>query len=205
MDIRRIAALVVLAALAAGAVVVSQRPAAVPGGPATPPPSAVTATTPAMPTPPASSPPAAAVEASVDPDCPVSRPDPPFRAPEPWPPTPPPVYQANWYGTPDLWTMLRHGGEVWTDLPLGPTGYVQKTFWFSVRWPYQEEPMPAIAVTGRRLDGPGVFQAGSPGTNAGASFGMAMLVGVEIPSLGCWEVTGTYRGAALSYIVWVGR
>ena len=101
--------------------------------------------------------------------------------------------------------MLRFEGEIWTGLPRGPSGgYGQKTFWWSARWPWREELMPVITVTGHRLDGPGSFQAGPPGTNAGADFGMAMLIGVEIPSTGCWEITGSYRGARLSYVVWVG-
>jgi hypothetical protein len=58
-------------------------------------------------------------------------------------------------------------------------------------------------VTGRRLDAPGTFEFG-PGTNASApDMGTAMMVGIDIPELGCWEVTGTYRGTSLSYVVLV--
>ncbi len=213
MDVRRIATVVVLAMLATGAVVVSQEPADV-GAPARSAPAGASppvTLAPSLPGPvtlPPSTPepsrPTGAAVASPDPDCPLTRPDPPFLAPKPWPSTPPPRYRAAWYGTPDLWTMLSVGGEVWIGLPLGPDGYGQKTFWFSVRWPYLEEIMPEIMVTGRRLDGPGDFRVGPPGTNAGADFGEAMLVGVDFPSPGCWELTGSYRGATLSYVVWVG-
>jgi hypothetical protein len=54
---------------------------------------------------------------------------------------------------------------------------------------------------GQQLDGSGVFTAGSPGTNAGADFGMAMLVGFDVPAPGCWRITATYREATLSYVV----
>lgn len=64
------------------------------------------------------------------------------------------------------------------------------------------EPEPAITVVGTRLDGPGTFTAG-PGTNASADFGEAMLVGVEIPTAGCWQITASYRDAVLSYVVWI--
>ena len=28
--------------------------------------------------------------------------------------------------------------------------------------------------------------------------------GLNIPEPGCWEVTAVYKGASLSYVVWVG-
>jgi hypothetical protein len=66
------------------------------------------------------------------------------------------------------------------------------------------EPEPAISVAGRRLDRAGpTFRAGDPGTNASFDNTTAMLVGVGVPTSGCWELTGRYRGAQLSYIVWV--
>jgi hypothetical protein len=58
-------------------------------------------------------------------------------------------------------------------------------------------------VTGTRLDAPGTFVAGNPGTNALADFGSAMLVGVEIPSIGCWEIRAEYKGAVLAVVVLV--
>lgn len=41
------------------------------------------------------------------------------------------------------------------------------------------------------------------GTNAIADFGSAMLVGVEFPFAGCWQVTGNYRDASLTYVLWL--
>jgi hypothetical protein len=100
--------------------------------------------------------------------------------------------------------MLRHDGEVWTDLPLGADGLGQKTFWWSADFDVNHELQPAIGVMGRRLDGPGRFAAPAPGTNAQADFGSAMLQGIGIPTSGCWRITATYRRASLSYVVWVG-
>src|SRR6266540_3454085 len=31
----------------------------------------------------------------------------------------------------------------------------------------------------------------------------AILVGVDFPTLGCWEITGEYAGTKLSFVVWV--
>jgi hypothetical protein len=66
----------------------------------------------------------------------------------------------------------------------------------------RDDPQPAISVVGTRLDAPGTFTAG-PGTNASADFGQAMLAGVEIPSPGCWQITASYGGAVLSFVVLV--
>lgn len=133
--------------------------------------------------------------------CPVTRPEPAFTAPLPSPAKPPANYRSDWFGTAELYTMLRPGGEVWRGLPHNPDGLIQKTFWWSANWPFRAEPEPDITVVGARLDGPGRFEAGHPGTNASADFGVAMLVGVDIPTAGCWRLTATYRGAELSYVV----
>ena len=69
-----------------------------------------------------------------------------------------------------------------------PTSYTIVTAW-------------AAGSLASRLDGPGQFKSDGRGTNAFADFGAAMLVGVTIPTTGCWELTGTYRGERLSYVV----
>ena len=56
---------------------------------------------------------------------------------------------------------------------------------------------------GRQLDGPGRFTSPAHGTNAGADFGSAMLMGIDVPTAGCWQITATYRKASLSYVAWV--
>jgi hypothetical protein len=137
--------------------------------------------------------------------CDVTRPDPVFLAPKPFPRTPPTNYASDWYGSEHLWTMLAHDGERWEGwVAAEPPVLPQKTFWWSVDWKPGDEPEPTIIVTGRRLDGPGSFTFG-PGTNASADFGTAMLVGIDIPSYGCWELTARYRLATLSYVVSVRR
>lgn len=138
--------------------------------------------------------------------CHLTKPVQPFVPPagSSAPPRPPDYYDSEWYGNARLWTMLRHEGEIWFALPRGPDGFGQKTFWWSAEFDVSHEPQPAISVTGRQLDGPGHFASPAPGTNAGADFGSAMLIGVSIPTIGCWRITATYRQASLSYIAWVG-
>ena len=144
----------------------------------------------------------ASSQAGGDTGCSVTRPDPAFVAPSPWPSTPPPYYESDWFGSEALWTMLDRDGEVWR-FPVGPDHLSEKMFWWSVEWPgMHDDPQPAIRVVGTRLDAPGTFIA-RPGTNASADLGQAILAGVEIPSPGCWQITASYGGAVLSFVVLV--
>jgi len=126
---------------------------------------------------------------------------PAFVPPAPYPAQPPPAYARQfWYGTPVLWTMLGADGS-WSALPKSVGGHGQKVFWWSAGYRASEMPVPALTVTGRRLDGPSEPLLAAPATNASADFGEAMLVGVVLPEPGCWEITGTYQGHALSFVV----
>lgn len=164
---------------------------------------------PATLTPAPSSSPSVSPEAIVRPSppasCPVTIPDPPFVPPEPYRPQAPDLYEAEWYGTADLWTMLDRAGEVWWALPRDRHGLGEKTFWWSQHFVLQDEPRPAISVAGRRLDAPSeTFEVPGPGTNGGrGDIGTFMLVGVQVPRAGCWELTATYREKSLAYVAWV--
>jgi asparagine N-glycosylation enzyme membrane subunit Stt3 len=77
-------------------------------------------------------------------------------------------------------------------------------FWWRDGYVWTEEPEPALSVTAERLDAPAPVLHGSKATNAYASdIGSAMLVGVDFPTLGCWKITGKYKEAELSFVVWV--
>jgi hypothetical protein len=133
--------------------------------------------------------------------CPLTiPPQPGFVPPEPYPREAPALYQAVWYGTSELWTMLRPEGEVWAELPTDNGIFGQKTFWWSDG--YSPIAHPPITVTGRQLDGSESFEAGGPGTNGfRKDISSFMLVGIGIPAAGCWEVTAQYRDAELTYVV----
>ena len=123
--------------------------------------------------------------ASIVPNtCPVTLPtSPPFFTPS----LSPRLSQATvlygdyWYGTDDLWTGLPLDG-VWNSLN-------QKVFWWSVNYSVNAEPIPALAVTGTRLDGQSTQAQVDTPTNANGQ----MLVGVDFPTGGCWKVTGQYQ------------
>ena len=127
---------------------------------------------------------------------------PPSEAPE----GPPSVYESVWYGTPELWTMVNPQGAVWRSLPVGTDGRLgEKTFWWSESFSFSGEPSPNITVTAELLDGPALtVEAGGPGTNGShPELGDFMLVGLELPQPGCWELTARYKNATLGYVVWV--
>ena len=108
-----------------------------------------------------------------------------------------------WYGSNSLWTAVRENG-IWEALPHNPTGYTQKVFWWRDGYVWTEEPEPELIVTGERLDASAPPLISSKATNAyAADIGSAMLVGVDLPTLGCWKITGKYADAELSFVVWV--
>jgi hypothetical protein len=149
---------------------------------------------------------AAATPPDVPPTCHLTKPLHPFVPPvgSAAPARPPDSFDAEWFGTARLWTILRHGGEVWYGLPHDAAGLGQKTFWWSADFDINREHNPAISVSGRQLDGPGRFAFPAPGTNAiDPDFGPAMLRGIDVPTTGCWQITATYRHASLSYMAWV--
>jgi hypothetical protein len=38
-----------------------------------------------------------------------------------------------------------------------------------------------------------------------ASEPAALVVGINFPTLGCWEITGRYRDDTLTFVVWVAK
>jgi len=136
-------------------------------------------------------------------NCPVTVPQNPLF-------TPPAPYNTLgfkdhfWFGSNSLWTLIPANG-VWGGLPYDPpTGLTQKIFWWREGYVWAEEPQPNLIVTGERLDAPAPPLHASKATNAYASdIGSAMLVGVDFPTLGCWKITGQYKDAELSFVVWV--
>jgi hypothetical protein len=133
--------------------------------------------------------------------CPITRPpNRPFV-----PPAPPGPSSASardgefWYGTPALWTSLQPDGT-WRRLPYHDGAYTQKVFWWSQGYDWRSP----LTLTGTRIDGSAPPLGASTATNASAEdIGSSILVGVEIPAVGCWEITGHLKGVALKFVVWV--
>lgn len=108
-----------------------------------------------------------------------------------------------WFGSGHLWTAIPDDA-IWYALPHNPEGYTQKIFWWSDLFSLKDEPEPDLTVTGQRLDAKAPLLKASKATNAyGGDIGESMLVGVDFPTLGCWEITGQYKKSELKFVVWV--
>jgi len=120
-----------------------------------------------------------------------------FIPPDPWPAAPPDE-DRFWYGYDGLWTALPKDGS-WATLADG-----EKFWWWSEGFDVSEDETPDLVVTARRLDGEGeVYQVSDATNGYHPSFNWAMLVGVELPSPGCWEITGQYKGHELTFVLLV--
>ena len=134
--------------------------------------------------------------------CPVTVPqDPAFIPPVPYDKLG--VKGYFWYGSTTLWTAIPTDA-VWYSLPHNPKGYTQKVVWWRDGYVWDKEPEPKLIVSGERLDAkaPPLNVSIANGVYA-SDIGSAMMVGVDIPTPGCWKITGKYKDAELSFVVWV--
>lgn len=148
----------------------------------------------------------ASVRYSVPENCPVTKsPVVPFIPPLPY--TAKISTDAFLYGTDELWTILPKTGT-WSGLPHytpdDPT-YRQKLFWWRQGLDRRVERQPKLKVIGRRLDSPSptlmVDDANTGWTNDQEQ--AFMVTGINLPTLGCWEITGHYAEYILRYVIWV--
>lgn len=117
------------------------------------------------------------------------------------PPSPYPIEVGAgqfWFGTRKLWTNLPIEGA-WQ-------GLSQKIFWWREGYDWRAENPPQFTVTGRRLDD-NVPRLEPVHGNAGWTNDTNhpfIVVAFDVPTLGCWEITGDYKGDRLTFVVWVG-
>lgn len=112
-----------------------------------------------------------------------------------------------WFGTEKLWTWLPLDGT-WRLGHYSPTtpGFRQKIFWWRKGYYWEADPKPELTVQGRRLDIPASSFLIPRATNGRTEFLKSfMLVGADIPTHGCWEITGRYKGDELTFVVWVAQ
>lgn len=125
------------------------------------------------------------------------------------PPAPYPTKISSngfWLGSEKLWTSRSKDG-LWrgywtTEHGVKRKVYFDKVFWWRKGYDWRTENPPQLKVSGRRLDAPA-----SPFylNQAHPAFmrNPAMLTGIDIPSVGCWEITGDYKSDKLTFVVWV--
>ena len=137
--------------------------------------------------------------------CPVTR-----AADHPY--VPPAPYSAKaspgqfWFGTDSLWTALPVTGT-WSGLPhytpSDPT-FRQKLFFGRQGYDWHTEPEPRLTVTGKRLDSPAPPLLSDQANNGWVKPEQTgMVIGINFPTLGCWEITGSYQDDKLTFVVWV--
>jgi hypothetical protein len=141
--------------------------------------------------------------AAVPESCLVTKPsDRPFIPPPPYP-----VKRSKdyfWFGTDRLWTSLPVKGT-WGRLghyePDDPT-FRQKLFFWRQGYDWHTEPRPNLKVVGRRLDAPAAPLLADRANNV-TSEPAAMVVGINFPTTGCWEITGHFENDEVTFVVWI--
>lgn len=148
-----------------------------------------------------------AVTLNVPPSCPVTQP--PAQAFVP--PSPYPSQHSSgafWFGTESLWLQLPTTGT-WSGLPHdqpGNTAFSQKIQWWRRGYDWRTDMPSKLVVTGKRFDStapPLVSQSNASGMGTGMDDRTFIISGLDIPTLGCWQITGDYKGDKLTFVIWV--
>jgi hypothetical protein len=108
-----------------------------------------------------------------------------------------------WYGGEALAALIPKNG-IWTG--MGPEkDFGDKFWWWRLGYDAKVEPVPDLEITARRLDGSAASIRVSNATSGYSSnrnvIWNSMLVGMEFPTSGCWEVTGTYNAVETLILV----
>lgn len=108
----------------------------------------------------------------------------------------------KWVGTTSLAAQVPQDGH-WS--AMGPEyNYRDKWWWWREGYRAREETQPKLSITAKRLDGPAPSVEISNATNAFGPGWDRMLVGMEFPTAGCWEVIGSYHDQELRFVFQVG-
>lgn len=134
--------------------------------------------------------------------CPVTKPPvPAFVPPAPYSDK---ETSRFWYGTNGLWTSLAEDG-IWTGI-VSKNGTRNKFWWWREGWEFDTDIRanePGLIINARRIDGDAPLVTRPRVTNAFEGKHSAMLLMLEIPTSGCWEITANYRSEYVSMVVWV--
>ena len=138
--------------------------------------------------------------------CPITQPpSEPFVPPAPYP-TKHSEATSFWLGSEKLWTLRPIDG-LWYGLRTvepdsGHEIYRDKVFWWRKGYDWRTENPPQLKVTGKRLDAPAPALYPERANPAFIKI-PAIVTGINIPTVGCWEMTGDYKGDKLTFVVWV--
>lgn len=109
-----------------------------------------------------------------------------------------------WFGSKNLWTALPADGT-WTWVHSTPQNLSQgqELFWRRANYNAAIEKRPALRITGKRLDAKAPpFQSNQLAHNGyRGDLKSFMVEAIDLPSPGCWQITGRYRNQELSFVV----
>jgi hypothetical protein len=128
---------------------------------------------------------------------------------------PPAPYNSNplsggfLLGSESLWTFVPTYGLGDPSRPEGPPYALKLVYWHpGLNWHHTDETND-LTVVARRLDAPSapsVFthRASMVGhLSAEASAEVAMMIGLDLPSAGCWEIAADFKGEHLNYVIYL--
>ena len=91
-------------------------------------------------------------------------------------------------------------GDLWTRLPAPRSALLDRrngTYTLKMGW--YRATAGTLAITGKRLDGPGEMSADIPASGYGRFGGLPTLL--HFSKDGCWEVTGTLNNSTVILII----
>ena len=107
-----------------------------------------------------------------------------------------------WVGTAELAARVPKDGR-WTAMG-SQYNYRDKWVWWRDGFQALDESQPELSITARKLDGPAPMVVISDATSA-LGDPDAMLMMMEFPTAGCWEVLGEYHDHELRFVFEVGN
>ncbi len=123
---------------------------------------------------------------------------------------PPASYSATsldggfWYGTDSLWTHLWVNSTWNLERNVGEGRFYRTKlqYWQKVRaYDRRTGAQPELIVTAKRLDSEAPLVSAELANVSFDNGTLAMMTAINIPTIGCWEITGRYKGQALSFVV----
>lgn len=111
---------------------------------------------------------------------------------------PDPNFVFVWAGSERLAAHVPADGH-WTAMG-SEYNYRDKFWWWGQGYNAHSEPQPKLIITAKRLDKESTPLIYDHASNAFAGEWNLMLLAMEFPSAGCWEVIGEYQGESLRFV-----
>lgn len=100
-----------------------------------------------------------------------------------------------WYGSDSLYTSLFSDGR--------SRGARHRSFWYRKNADWLNEDPYQLVVTAKQFNAAGPLLTFPRVTNAIMGKEVAMLLMLELPKPGCWQVTANYKDDYVSFVTWV--